>query len=63
MAEWKRGLPPGKSYDGMIDDYEVCFTAGGLKWHRKRTDDEKQVWIALKSMNTLALSSQQGNCK
>lgn len=58
MSKWKRGLPPGEYYTGMVDDYEVCFTAGGLKWHRKRTEDEKQAWIALRALNTAALSSQ-----
>ena len=57
MAEWKRGLPPGKYYVGMVEDYEVCFTAGGLKWPRRRSEDEKQAWIALKARNAKALSS------
>jgi hypothetical protein len=39
-SEWKRGLPPGKLYDGMVDDYEVEFTMGGQKWHRRRSPEE-----------------------
>lgn len=35
MGEWKRGLPPGKYYPGMENDYEVRFTVGGLIWHRR----------------------------
>lgn len=34
--EWKRGLPPGPYYKGMPDDYEVYFSPGGLKWHRRK---------------------------
>lgn len=48
MDDWKRGLPPGKYYEGMTDDYEVQFTVGGLKWHRKRTPEEKAAHIELK---------------
>lgn len=40
MSDWKPGLPPGKLYDGMVDDYEVEFTFGGQKWHRRRTPEE-----------------------
>lgn len=40
MSEWKRGLPPGKLYDSMVDDYEVHFTVGGVKWHRRRTVED-----------------------
>jgi len=35
-AEWKPGLPPGKYYEGMTDDFEVYFSPGGMKWHRRR---------------------------
>ncbi len=37
---WKPGLPPGKFYEGMVDDFEVYFSPAGLKWHRKRTATE-----------------------
>ena len=37
MSEWKPGLPPGKYYEGMVDDFEVYFSPGGLKWHRRLT--------------------------
>lgn len=37
---WKRGLPPGAYYEGMTDDYEVYFSPGGVKWHRKRSDED-----------------------
>lgn len=47
---WKRGLPPGPYYDGMVDDYEVAF-APLAKWHRKRTPEEKAAWIELKRRN------------
>lgn len=33
---WKRGLPPGKYYEGMTRDFEVYFSPGGEKWHRRR---------------------------
>jgi hypothetical protein len=36
---WKRGLPPGKYYDGMVDDFEVAF-APLAKWHRRRSPEE-----------------------
>jgi hypothetical protein len=57
MKDWKRGLPPGKYYEGMIDDYEVDFSAGGMKWHRKRTEEEKQAHIAARERNRAAQSS------
>lgn len=40
MSEWKRGLPPGELYDGMVDDYEVYFSPGGAKWHRERSAED-----------------------
>lgn len=43
MEGFKRGLPPGKLYEGMVDDYEVVFTVGGLKWHRRRTEEEAKA--------------------
>jgi len=46
---WKKGLPPGEFYEGMVDDFEVSYTIGGLKWHRRRTDDEKAEYIAHKA--------------
>lgn len=39
-AEWKRGLPPGKYYEGMFDDFEVYLSPVGLKWHRRRSQEE-----------------------
>jgi hypothetical protein len=33
---WLPGFPPGHYYDGMTDDFEVDFTAGGLIWHRRK---------------------------
>lgn len=35
-GEWKRGLPPGRYYDGMVDDFEVYFSPAGVVWHRRR---------------------------
>lgn len=32
---WKPGLPPGKFYPEMVNDYEVYFSPGGMKWHRR----------------------------
>lgn len=52
--EWKRGLPPGKYYEGMVDDYEVYFSPGGLKWHRKRTLEERAAYIRARSALTAA---------
>ena len=37
---WKRGLPRARWYDGMTDDYEVYFSPGGQKWHRRRTPED-----------------------
>lgn len=50
LEKWKRGLPPGKYYPGMVDDYEVAF-APLEKWHRKRTPEEKAAHIALRERN------------
>lgn len=55
-GEWKRGLPPGKYYDGMFDDFEVTFTAMGGKWHRRRTPAEREKHIALLAANQAALA-------
>lgn len=44
--EWKRGLPPGKYYEGMVDDFEVYFSPGGIKWHRRRSADERDLYRA-----------------
>ena len=41
--EWKRGLPPGKYYEGMTLDYEVSF-APLMTWHRKRTPEEREEY-------------------
>lgn len=49
---WKRGLPPGKYYEGMIRDYEVSF-APLEKWHRKRTPEE----LAQYDIDMLALAA------
>lgn len=32
---WKRGLPPGAYYEGMVDDFEVYYSPGGVIWHRR----------------------------
>jgi hypothetical protein len=45
MSEWKLGLPPGRYYEGMVDDFEVYFTVGGVIWHRRRSPEERQAWI------------------
>ena len=41
--EWKPGLPPGEmtaeNKQWFLDTYEVCFSPGGMKWHRKRVDE------------------------
>lgn len=62
--EWKRGLPPGKYYEGMVDDYEVSFAIAGGKWHRRRTEEEKKAYIAQKAAHALrrgeVVTSQQG---
>lgn len=39
-GNWKCGLPPGEYYEGMIQDFEVYFSPGGLIWHRRRDPDE-----------------------
>lgn len=43
---WKRGLPPGKYYEGMTEDFEVYFSPGGFKWHRERSADERERYRA-----------------
>ena len=32
---WKPGLPPGRYYKGMENDYEVYYSPIGKKWHRR----------------------------
>lgn len=49
--DWKRGLPPGEYYEGMVEDFEVYFTVGGVKWHRKRTPEERTNYIAAREAN------------
>ncbi len=59
MADgWKCGLPPGKYYEGMVDDYEVAFTPLA-KWHRKRTPEERAAHIEARRRNQAAISPQQ----
>ena len=50
-SEWKRGLPRGKYYEGMVRDYEVYFSPGGVKWHRRRTEDQLKDYDMLKECN------------
>ena len=47
--DWKPGLPPGKLYDAMVDDYEVEFTVGGRKWHRRRSPEQAAAHRALRT--------------
>jgi len=44
---WKRGMPRGKYYDGMVNDYEVYFSPGGQKWHRRRSADDAAEYARL----------------
>lgn len=37
---WRRGLPRGKYYEGMVHDFQVEFTAMG-KLHRRRTPEAR----------------------
>jgi len=39
-SEWKPGLPKGKVTQKMLDTYEVYFSPGGMKWHRKKPKHE-----------------------
>lgn len=39
-AGWKPGLPRGPITAEMTETYEVYFSPGGMKWHRRRTADE-----------------------
>lgn len=55
-GQWKRGLPPGKLYEGMVDDFEVIFTVGGVKWHRRRSASEREAYIAYKARQALSAS-------
>ena len=50
-AGWRRGLPRGPVTQGTLDSYEVYFSPGGWKWHRKRTAEEKAAYIAWKIAN------------
>lgn len=43
LSKWKPGYPPGKYYEGMLDDYEVYFSVGGVVWHRRKMDDGKEA--------------------
>lgn len=45
-TDWKPGLPPGPLTQDMLDSYEVYFSPGGVKWHRRRTPKEKAAVIA-----------------
>jgi hypothetical protein len=51
--DWKHGLPPGKYYEGMVDDYEVAFTPLS-KWHRRRTPEERETYIRAREENHAA---------
>lgn len=55
MSDWKKGLPPGKYYEGMVDDYEVSF-APLATWHRKRTLEEKAAYLEALKRNRAAMS-------
>jgi hypothetical protein len=57
--KWKRGLPPGKYYEGMFDDFEVSFTVMGQKWHRRRTAEERAAYIALREHQFRARASME----
>lgn len=39
-GDWNPGLPPGKLYDGMVDDFEVYYSPGGVKWYRSRSPED-----------------------
>lgn len=49
MVDWKRGLPRGKYYPGMTDDYEVAF-APLAKWHRRRTEHGAFVYASARAV-------------
>ncbi len=38
---WKRGLPRGPFTEQMLRDFEVYFTIGGVKWHRRRSKEDR----------------------
>lgn len=50
MADWKRGLPRGKYYPGMTDNYEVAF-APLAKWHRRRTSQGAFVHASARAVS------------
>ena len=60
MSGWKRGFPPGKYYEGMVDDYEVQFTPMA-HWYRKRTPEEKEAYLAALKANHAALPPSHGD--
>lgn len=54
---WKRGLPPGKYYPGMVDDFEISFAVIGGVWHRRRTADQIEEYRRLLAANRAALKA------
>jgi hypothetical protein len=40
----------------MVDDFEVIFTVGGVKWHRRRSASEREAYIAYKARQALSAS-------
>lgn len=41
-ATWRRGLPPGRYYPGMLDEYEARGGPGRW-WHRRRS--REGAWL------------------
>ncbi len=56
---WKPGLPPGKYYDGMLDDYEVAF-APLAKWHRRRPPEEAEQHRIARERHAMVTSGEGG---
>lgn len=59
MDGWKRGLPPGPYYEGMTEDFEVYFSPGGVKWHRRRTPDERARYVAASQQRSIIREQKQ----
>jgi hypothetical protein len=55
-SPWRPGLPPGKYYEGMVDDFEVFFSVIGRKLHRRRTPEQKAAYLELLRRNREACS-------
>lgn len=50
VKRWKRGLPPGRYYPGMEDDYEVHFGMLGMKHYRQRASADARLYANFRAV-------------